>query len=459
VVSGRPSARYNRRVRLLRKLATALDAPGGPVAGDHVLAAVSGGPDSTALVAGLAELAANRGLIVTAAYVDHGLRGAEGASEGIGVAALARQLGVGFVARAVLLAPGRALETRARQARYRALAVMATAMGASWIVTGHTRDDQVETVLMRLLRGAGRRGLGAMAPRRGRLLRPLLEVSRADVRRFLAERALPFALDRTNADLVHVRNRVRRLLVPLLEAEFNPQLSAQVARLATRMRDEDEWLNSLAADRASALRDGERLRVAVAEEPPALGRRVVRDWLGRRVSAGHVERVLALAARRARGAVAVPGPARVVREREWLVLRAGRQARPTPVALPIVPGATVEDPSGRWRLRLSLARSRRTGEERARDATHALLDADALPPQLLVRSPRAGDRIHVLGLGTRKVQDVLVDAKVPREGRPAVPLLVAGDQVLWVAGVLRGSGAMLDRSTRRVVEALYELCG
>src|SRR5437899_10718946 len=313
---------------LARRLAAALAAPGGPRAGEHLLVAVSGGPDSTALLAALAQLAPGRGLGLTAAHVDHGLRGAEGAAEADAVAALATRLGVPFVRRAVTVPAGPDLEARARRARYQALARVAQEVGARRIVTGHTQDDQVETVLLRLVRGAGRRGLGAMRPVRGRVWRPLLAATRADVRRFLAERGLGFAVDRTNADLRHARNRVRRLLVPLLRAEFNPRLGPALAALAERLRDEDDFLAVAAAERAHQLIAGDDLRTAVAREPPALARRIVRSWLERGarrgVGAVHVARVLGLAAGDKRGAIAIPGPARVVREGDVLVRRPGR---------------------------------------------------------------------------------------------------------------------------------------
>ena len=445
---------------LVRHLAAALAAPGGVTGGDHLLVAVSGGPDSTALLVGLAELAPARDLRLTAACVDHGLRGAEAAREADAVAALAARLGVPFVRRAVTILPGPDLEARARRARYQALARVAAEVGARRIVTGHTQDDQVETVLLRLLRGAGRRGLGAMRPARGRLLRPLLAATRADVRRFLAERGLGFAVDRTNADLRHARNRVRRLLVPLLRAEFNPRLGPALAALAERMRDEDDFLAAAAAARAQELVEDARLHVAVAEEPPALARRVVRGWLERgsrrAVNALHVARVLALAAGRTRGAVAVPGPARVLREGHVLVRRPGRAAVPSRFALEIGPGSTVANAAGGWRVVLSAPRPRRADEERAAGARRALFDADLLPGPLVLRSPARGDRVRLLAGGTRKLQDILVDAKVPRETRPQVPVLAAGAEILWVAGLARGAGAAITPATTRVVEAVYE---
>jgi tRNA(Ile)-lysidine synthase len=440
---------------LIRKLAAALDAPGGAHSGEHLLVAVSGGPDSCALLAGLAELAPARQLKLTAAHVDHALR-RESAAEGEQVAMLAVRLGVGCLRRTVRIEPAGNLEARARRARYRALGEMATEAGAGRIVTGHTQDDQVETMLLRLLRGAGTGGLGAMRPTRGRLFRPLLAVSRADVRRFLADRGLEFALDPTNADLRHARNRVRRLLVPLLEAEFNPSLGPALAALAARLRDEEDFLAGAAAALGPRSVAGERLKVGVAAEPPALGRRIVRAWLGRRATAAHVERVLSLAAGTRRGVVAVPGPARILREGEWIVRRAGREPVARRFQLPIAPGMEAVHPEGAWRLSLSLPRPRRPEEVRAPDTAHALFDADALPPDLTVRSPAIGDRLRLASGGTRKLQDVLVDAKVPREARPSVPVLARGEDILWVGGLARGRTAMIVPATTRIVEGTLE---
>ncbi len=448
---------------LERKLAAALDAADGPRAGEHLLAAVSGGPDSTALLAGLAALGPARGLALTAAYVDHGLRGTEGTLECGRVAELAKQLGVGFVSRTVAVVPGPGQEARARRARYAALAALAREVGATRILTGHTQDDQAETLVLRLLRGAGRRGLGGMRPARGRLFRPLLGVTRADVRRFLAERGLPFMVDRTNADLAFARNRIRRLVLPFLAAEFNPRLGSSLASLAARLRDEEDFLAAAAAARAAGLVGDDRLPVRVAAEPAALARRIVRAWLergARRSPSGlHVERVLALATGGERGAVAVPGPARVLREGEFLVRRAGRAPAPRALVAPIAPGGTVVDPAGRWRLTLSAARPRRAGEDRPADAHHALFDADALPGPLVVRSPAPGDRLRIPGVGTRKLQDVLVDAKVPREARPGIAVLAAGGEVLWAAGLARGACAALGSDTSRVIEGVFEPIG
>jgi tRNA(Ile)-lysidine synthase len=369
---------------------------------------------------------------------------------------------VALVDRTLALDPGSGLEVRARRARRRALVAMAEQVGATRIALGHTADDQAETVLLRLLRGAGRGALGGMRTARGRLLRPLLASTRADVRHFLADRRVAFAVDRSNADLHHARNRMRRLVLPMLAAEFNPRVGPALAALAARLHEEDDLLEALAAERRGALVEDGRLGVAVADEPAALGRRIVRTWLeaGARagVTAEHVERVLALARGVGRGTVGLPGAARVLREGSHLV-RHGTQRPAAAFCLSIVPGGSAADPGTGWRLWLSPPRPCAEDDARGGDPSRVAFDAEALGESLLVRSRRAGDRIHLQGIGTRKLQDVLVDAKVPRERRSGVPLLESAGQILWVAGVVRGSGATVGQRTRQVVEGVFERAG
>jgi len=446
----------HRRPTLLRRLAAFLDAHPEVAGGSRILVAVSGGPDSAALLLALAELAPERAIALTAAHVRHGLRGAAGDADAEVAQDLARQSGVPLVSAPVALHGGPGLEARARQARYGALEALADRAGATWIATGHTRQDQAETVLMRLVRGSGRRGLGGIRAVRGRIVRPMLDVGRTDVRVYLAERGVHPAVDATNADLRHLRNRIRRLVLPLLAQECNVRIVEHLGALADRLADEDDLLAAEATRRATALGVGEHLPVTVGQEHPALARRIVCSWLeapGRPMPTDrHVQGVLALARDGGRQ-TAVPGPGRVVREGDVLVWRSGREVDPgAPFCEAIEPGGTVSSQSGRWVLTLGRA------EPLAAPAPphwcdRVLFDAERLPAPLVVRSARPGDRIHLARVGTRKVSDVLIDAKVPREARAHTPLLAAGETVLWVAGVARSSAAPVEPTTRRVVEA------
>lgn len=428
-----------------------MDGPPPVGAGEHLLVAVSGGPDSTALLLGLCTLARWR---LTVAHVDHGLRATESRADAERVARLASRLGLPYVECRLRIAAGAGLEARARRARQQGLVKLAAEVGADRIVLGHTADDQAETLLLHLVRGAGRGGLAGMRRRRGRVLRPLLGATRADVSRFLADVGEPWSVDRSNAELRHARNRMRRLVVPLLAAEFNPNLVRGLATLADRLRDEDDVLRALAAARAGALERDGRLGAAVAGEPPALGRRIVRGWLehGRRrgVSAAHVERVLALARSGGPARIAIPGAGTVRLERGALVREQGPAAERTRTWLRIAPGECVGDPGSGWRLRLSAPEPCPSGPVAA-TAGLPVFDAEALGAALVVRSRRPGDRVHLPGVGTRKLQDLLVDAKVPREARDRLPILEGDGEILWVPGVARGRGARVGSQTRLIV--------
>ena len=283
--------------------AKALAGAGVPEDGDGVAVAVSGGADSLALLHALRVLAGPRDWRLAVLTVDHGLRPGSAADAAF-VADHAKALGL--PARVLTLAPAdlephRAAgpEAAARAARYGALWPAADELGCAWLATGHTLDDQAETVLLQLLRGAGPDGLAGMTVRSGRLLRPLLGVRRAETRACCAAAELPWREDPTNATDGPLRNRVRRHLLPLLE-ELRPGATQTLARTAALAADERDWLAPLVAAALDAAGDEVALDAAtLAGMPVALGRRVVRAAAGRGgmavPDAAATDRVLALA--------------------------------------------------------------------------------------------------------------------------------------------------------------------
>jgi tRNA(Ile)-lysidine synthase len=245
--------------------------------------AVSGGADSLALLV----LAVDAGCRATAIHVDHGLRPGSGAEAEV-VREAAERLGAGFRAERVVVGPGPNLEARAREARYRVL--------AAGVLTGHTADDQAETVLLNLLRGAGLDGLAGM----GSEGHPLLGIRRWETRALCRSAGLQWVEDPSNADLRHRRNRIRVELLPLLDTIAGRDVVPVIARQAGVLRDEAALLDALAAEV-----DPTDAR-AVAALPPALARRAVRRWLAAGRShppdLATVERVLEVARGRSRAA-------------------------------------------------------------------------------------------------------------------------------------------------------------
>ncbi|HZZ82959.1 MAG TPA: tRNA lysidine(34) synthetase TilS [Anaeromyxobacteraceae bacterium] len=287
-----------------------------------MLVALSGGPDSTALLAALAALRARGRLArLSALHVDHRLR-AGGAGEADACARLCERLGVEFHRRAIEVAKGN-VQAEARRARYAALREVSEEVGATRIATGHTRSDQAETVLHRLLRGAGARGLAAIPPKRGDLVRPLIDRSRPEVRAYLEAEGLPSLEDPSNASPRYTRNRIRAELLPVL-ARFNPSIEAALARAADLLRDDDRALERLARREAGALgwADATRLRRAARAVRRRAVRRLWKACTGSRrgLSAKNVEAVLGVLARPGPGRVSLPGgfEARAARGRVWI---------------------------------------------------------------------------------------------------------------------------------------------
>ncbi|HET9007197.1 MAG TPA: tRNA lysidine(34) synthetase TilS [Actinomycetes bacterium] len=314
------------------RAARALGAAGAPEPGDGVAVAVSGGADSLALLHALRALAGPRRWRLAVVTVDHGMRPGSAADAAF-VADHAKA--IGLPARVCTLTPGDLARHRpagpegsARAARYEALWPAADELGCPWLATGHTLDDQAETVLLQLLRGAGPDGLAAMAVRTGRLLRPLLGVRRAETRSCCAAAGLAWREDPTNAGDGPLRNRVRHHLLPLLE-ELRPGATQTLARTAALAADERDWLDPLVATALAGAVDRREPPVppsdtlpvgappsrgrgagrpepgsvaldapALADLPVALGRRVVREAASRAGAtlpdAAATDRVLAL---------------------------------------------------------------------------------------------------------------------------------------------------------------------
>jgi len=423
---------------------------------DSVLVAVSGGPDSVALLLALGEL--GRGVWrIGVAHVNHHLRGRESDRDQRFVERLARRLGYHVHVAHVKPRGKASLEERAREARYRALVAIARQRGYRRIATAHTLDDQAETVLHHVVRGTGGTGLGGVQPERADgVIRPLLGVSRAQVIEFLDRRGARHRVDRSNRDPRFTRNRLRVRVLPLLERELNPRVKEALGRLAELSREDEDLLEGLAchAERRLA-RGGCLLCAGLAGLHPALQRRVVRAWLTRRrglasrIKLGHVDRVRALARSGREGqGLSLPGGS-VARHGGYLRWNP-RRARPSGYSRELVPGKEVVL-SG-WRLR---ARSPRRLV--APGPWRAVFDAAKLEgSRLRVRSPKPGDRIRPLGLGgSKKLQDVFVDAKTPRWERATWPIVETGGAIAWVAGLARSEVALVEPSSRRllVVEA------
>jgi tRNA(Ile)-lysidine synthase len=418
--------------------------------GEHVLVAVSGGPDSVALLLCLRKLAPNLNLTLTVAHLNHGIRGAEADADEDFVGQLSADLDLPFVSESMDIkrqaeTAKRNLEEFAREKRYAFLGRAANQVGATRIAVGHTLNDQAETALFRFIRGSGIEGLSAIHPvMSGIVIRPLLECSRDSILEYLRCTGTQYREDSTNNDILHSRNRIRRELIPYLEKNFNPQLVATLAREALLARETWSFIELQAQELFNSLhsREGDSLSLRVTDllnVHPALQKQVLRQALRecmgslRGITSAHIQSLLTLLGTEQSGAQ-IQLPRGCIGLRQFGAIVLSKEARPRipPFTYELqVPGRCSVAEAGAV-IESAICRTPDPHAIGVTVSTHAFLEASALPTVLTVRSRAPGDRYG--GLGHRKVKKMLIDARIPMSRRSILPMIVSGTDVIWVPG-------------------------
>ncbi len=447
-----------------------------------VLAGVSGGPDSVCLLHILNSLRSSLGLDLHVAHLNHQLRGAESDADAAYVADLAEKMSLPFTIESRDVTGyqserGCSLEEAAREVRYGFFAEMAETLGASMVAVGHTADDQAETIIMHLIRGTGLSGLQGMRPLfewglpgGGSLtvVRPLLEVTRQETELYCHELELHPRIDLSNHSPEYLRNRIRAEIMPQL-AEYNPNIVESLNRMACLIGEDIEYLNKQVSrvfdSVVEEIPEGVSLdRKAFAELPPALKRHLLRTMLGqiigslRDIEMVHIETIMEAMAQPAGKEISLPYGFNLYGDYERSFITRGENPL---LILPAFEGeAFVRIPgetsvSG-WKVSAEVFPGRPKAIKQGDFV--AFFDMDLTGGELIVRSRKDGDRFQPLGMDdSKKLQDFMVDAKIPRMWRDNVPLVCSGDRIIWVVGWRIDHLTRVTDFTQRTLRLEFEM--
>ena len=437
--------------------------------GEGALVAVSGGPDSMALLHILSELKNELGIWLAVAHLDHRLR-PESADEADFVEECAHKLGAPFRRESedihkLATEKGVSLEEAGRIARYRFLQETAQAVNAVRIATGHHADDSVETFLLRLLRGSSLTGLGGIRPLFDNIIRPLIALSRREIMAYIKSERIPYVIDPTNLEKSTDRNFVRNRLIPVTRERF-PQFEAPLLRTIDLVAEEEDLLENMSDELyAESVRRVDQaveinlLRLSGAHR--ALKARViVKAYYAvsdpqARLTRTHVDKALDVAFGPNPSAV-LSLPASITMEREYdkLFLYKGSRDFEIPSFAYTVSGPStleIKETGARIGFRYVDPRGRRMTDDMNRRT--ALFDAELVTFPLSVRSIRPGDRMRPWGMeGSRKLKDILIANKTPKKLRKAVALVVKNTTILWTVGIRRSDEAPVNSDAERALE-------
>jgi tRNA(Ile)-lysidine synthase len=437
--------------------------------GETVLIGLSGGPDSVCLLHVLHALKSKFSLNIHAVYVDHGLRPGETPGEIEFCEKICSSLSVPFVAKVInvknhALQNGLNKQEAARELRYSAFEETAHETNAQKIALGHTADDQAETLLMRLLRGSGTTGLAGIPPIRKSIIRPLIEIEREEIERFLHTKNISFIVDSSNLNDTYLRNKIRLSLMPLIKG-FNPDIIKTLAKTVAILSEEDKYFELIVTKTLMKLisrKTDNRIELFLSPlevMDKVILRRVLRRAIEetkslRGISFIHIEDIIELIKFGNPGdRIYLPKGIRAIKDYSTLILTSEPPVKLNDYHLEI-PGDTLLKEAG---ILIKSYEVASCDPETVRQnfglwTTSGIFDADKITFPLTARPRKDGDSFYPSGFGRRKkLQDFFVDEKVPRDERARIPLIVSGEDILWVVGYRGDERFRVTKDTKNVL--------
>ncbi|MDP3790018.1 MAG: tRNA lysidine(34) synthetase TilS [Candidatus Omnitrophota bacterium] len=444
--------------------------------GDKVLVAVSGGPDSIALLHILAELSGRYNIGLVVAHLNHMLRGKEADADADFVRKTADNLSLPFMMEKVSVkniakARRMSIEEAARETRYDFYNRAAAKYGASKIATGHTLDDQAETVLMRLLKGSGSLGLSGIPYKRKSgniwVIRPILDVTRKEIDVYLKKNRISSRIDASNSEIVYFRNKIRNILIPVLEKDFNPRIKCVLASMASTLTDESSYLAGVASKKMKHICrttvGGVELNIkGLRCEHAALQRLIVRQALAylagglKGITYKHWEVIESLMKGETHKQANLPGRIKAVKNNGKIIFT--RKSADHKGIFDLKKAATLNVPGeiiipGLGTKIKAEVIKRRPDFKKKKSRNTEYVNGDLIGSHLEIRMKRAGDRMKPLGMASyKKLHDIFVDEKISREHRNMVPIVISGNKILWAAGVRLSDEFKINEGTKRILK-------
>ncbi len=439
---------------------------------DGVVVGVSGGPDSLSLLYILYDIRGKFGLKLYVAHINHGIRGYEADEDARFVEKTAGILDLPFFVRKVnvpeiVKETGVSSEMVGRNIRYNFFNEVAAKNGAQKIAVAHNKNDLAETFLLHLIRGSGPTGLVGIRPVNGRVIRPLIDISREEIDEYIRSNNLKPRIDATNYEEIYNRNRVRLKIIPYMQ-KLNPEVVDSIARTSALLREDESFFEDIVQKLEQDCINVEAGRVSVSAEKllqfkPSVRNRVIRyavkllkgDYLNLELK--HIGYVVNLA-KDCRTGSRIDLPDGLVAEARYgkIIFMKGAVKGPGMFYYELQPGQELFLPG--LGCEISARPLVKDEMELQHNLLTAYIDYDKVKNGLAVRNRRPGDRLVPLGMkGTKKLKKLLIDEKIPREERDSIPIVVDGDELVWVAGVRLSERYKVDSFTENVLQLICSL--
>lgn len=443
----------NKQHKFLEKIKATISRHSMLSGGETVLIGLSGGPDSACLLLVLDKLKEEFSLKLHAIYIDHGLRPSETPSEMEFCRKLCEGLAIPFVTKSVNVKAyakehGLNKQEAARELRYRVFDEVSSELRADKIALGHNADDQIETFFMRILRGSGPRGLSGIPPVRGRIIRPLIEIEREEIEKYLDEKRINYIVDSSNLKEDYLRNRIRLSFIPEVK-RINPDITETITRTMGILREEERYFDIIVAKTLMKLisrKTDQRIELFLAPMEAmdtVVLRRVLIKAIDethglRGISFVHIEGMIDLIKKGRHGdRLYLPNGIRVIKDYSTMTVTSEPPVRIGSHTLS-VPGEVILKETG---MVIKASLKDKVGDEGSEEEGPldgrglAVFDAGKTGTVLTVRPRQRGDFFYPMGFGKRKkLQDFFVDEKVPRDERDSVPIVLSGNDIVWIAG-------------------------